>query len=98
MEAKKFLKKLGFERATFGLVLQSIRIRDDLTQVEMAKILGISKAKLCGLEKGRRNVSLLKAVEYAKALGDSTDYFLKVVIEDNLHEAGLKRKVELKSA
>jgi len=98
MEAKKFLKSLGLGRVTFGSVLRSIRVRDDLTQVELAKILGISKAKLCDLEKGRRQVSLLKAIEFAKALKDSPDYFVKVVIDDQLHEAGLNLEVELKSA
>jgi transcriptional regulator with XRE-family HTH domain len=98
MEAKKFLKSLGLGRTTFGSVLRNIRFRDDLTQVEMANILGISKAKLCDLEKGRRQVSLLKAIEFAKALKDSPDYFVKVIIDDQLHEAGLKFEVELKSA
>jgi transcriptional regulator with XRE-family HTH domain len=98
MEAKKFLKSLGLERLNFGMLLRSIRTRNDLTQVQMAKILGISKAKLCDLEKGRRQVSLLKAIEFAKALEDSPDYFVKVIIEDQLHEAGLDLSVELKSA
>lgn len=98
MEAKKFLKSLGLGRVTFGIVLRSIRTRDDLTQVQMAKMLGISKAKLCDFEKGRRQVSLLKAIEFAKALEDSPDYFVKVVLDDQLHEAGLDLRVELKSA
>ncbi len=98
MEAKKFLKSIGFGRVTFGSVLRSIRTRDDLTQVQMAKILGISKAKLCDLERGRRQVSLVRAIEFAKKLEDSPDYFVKVIIDDQLHEAGLKLRVELKSA
>ena len=98
MEAKKFLKSMGLERITFGDLLRSIRMRDDLTQVEMAEILGISKAKLCDLEKGRRHVSLLKAVEFAEALEDSPEYFIKVLIDDELFEAGLELEVELKSA
>ena len=92
------MKELGISRMTFGALLHSIRIRDDLSQIEMAKTLGISKAKLCDIEKGRRHVSLRKALEFADKLGDSPDYFVKVIIDEQLDDAGLTYECELKSA
>ncbi len=98
MKAKTLFKKLGVSRISFGNLLRSIRTRDGISQVDMAETLGISRAKLCDIEKGRRNVSIERAVEFADKLDDSADYFVKVLIDDLLSEAGLDYECELKSA
>ena len=42
---------------TFGMAVESLRIRDDFSQAALAKKLGISRQYLCDVEKGRRLVS-----------------------------------------
>jgi transcriptional regulator with XRE-family HTH domain len=83
---------------SFGELLRSVRTRDGLSQVAMAEVLGISKAKLCDLEKGRRHVSIPRAAEFARKLGDSEEYFIKVLINEQLNEANLGLECEIKSA
>ena len=49
-------KKIG--PITFGGFLRSARTMKDMSQVEMAAFLGISKSTLCDIEKGRQLVSI----------------------------------------
>ena len=43
---------------TFGDFIKNHRLGEELTQVEFAKFLGISKQRLCDIEKNRTNISL----------------------------------------
>ena len=48
-------KKFG--PMTVGLFVRAFRETDDLSQVEFAEQLGLSRANLCDIEKGRKLVS-----------------------------------------
>lgn len=48
--ARKYLEKLRGEPLTFGRMIKSMRQCDELTQVELAEKMGISKAYLCDIE------------------------------------------------
>ena len=63
---KSLLTTLGPE--SFGGFLRGARASQDLTQVEMAKKLKISKSTLCDIEKGRQHVSPSLASKIAKKL------------------------------
>lgn len=91
-----FEKNYGpFSFATFML---GIRTALDLTQVEMAKKLGLSKAALCEIEKGRTHVSPKAAVHYAKKAGFSETLALEACFQDQLRKAKIKKRVKIESA
>lgn len=89
-------KRLG--KLTVGEFLKAWRISEDLSQKEFSKIIHISPANLCDIEKGRKAVSPEKAEEIAELLGYSKAVLVKLALEDQLASAGLKYKIEVKYA
>ena len=73
---------------TLGGTLEAIRLCDEISQVEFAKTLGMSKSYLCDLEKGRKRASAEKAKKYAEILGYSTNLFIKLSLQDQLNFMG----------
>ena len=55
----------------FGKKLREVRLKKDLSQGDVARILGVHRSYVSGLERGRRNPSLLTIQKVAKALGVS---------------------------
>jgi transcriptional regulator with XRE-family HTH domain len=97
-DAIRFLEGITGGPLTFGKLLEAIRLGEEVSQVQFAKKLGISKAHLCDLEKGRRSVSPGRAAKFAKALAHSPERFVKLCVQDQLDEAGLKLRVEIEAA
>ena len=60
----------------FGKKLREARLKKNLSQGDVARILGVHRTYISGLERGRRNPSLLTVQKLAKAL--------RVPIEDLL--------------
>jgi DNA-binding XRE family transcriptional regulator len=91
-----------FEKAyghfSFATFMLGIRTTLDLSQVEMAKKLGISKAALCEVEKGRSLVSPETAVRYAKKAGFSVSLALQACFQDQLRKANIKKRVRIEDA
>lgn len=52
----------------FGKKLREARLKKNLSQGDVAKILGVHRTYISGLERGRRNPSLLTVQKIAKAL------------------------------
>ena len=96
--AVKFLEGLRGGPLTFGRMIESFRKCDEVTQERLAHKMGISKAHLCDIEKGRRMVSPSRAAKFARVMGYMIEQFVAVAIEDQLRKAGLKMKVLLKAA
>ena len=61
----------------FGKKLRSVRLKKKLSQGDIARILGVHRSYISGLERGRRNPSLVTVHKVAKALGVSADELLK---------------------
>ncbi len=97
-DAIKLLEGLRGGPFTFGLMIESFRKCDEVTQEQLAHKMGISKAHLCDIEKGRRMVSPERAAKFARVMGYMMEQFVAVAIEDQLRKAGLKMKVLLKAA
>lgn len=55
----------------FGKKLREARLKKKLSQGDMAKILDVHRTYISGLERGRRNPSLLTVQKVAKALNIS---------------------------
>lgn len=83
---------------TFSTFMLGVRTTLGLTQVKMAKKLGISKAALCEIEKGRTLVSAQAAVRYAKKAGFSVTVALEACLQDQLRKANIKKRVRIEDA
>ena len=75
-----------FGKLTFAEVLLAHRLSEELTQIEMAEKLGISKQSLCDLEKGRKIPSATRASKIAKILGMLPESFVQLALQDQLRE------------
>lgn len=95
---KKFLNQPMGKPMSFGITVESLRISAGLSQVAFAKKLGISRANLCDIEKGRRPATIERAVKIAKTLGQPTEVFVKLALQSQVDEAGIHFQVELKAS
>lgn len=96
--SRQFLQRLRGGPLTFGRMIESLRICDEIPQAELARKMGISRAQLCDIEKGRRPVSPERAAKFATVMGYSVSQFVSVALEDQLRKAGLKLRIDLKAA
>lgn len=78
---------------TFGRFLRGARTAQDRTQVAMAKLLGLSRSTLCGLEKGRQLVSPQLAARIARKCGLSEVVAVETALMDQLRRARLAMSV-----
>ena len=67
--------------ATIKTRIKELRARHDLTQDELAEIVGVTRQTMLYLEKGKYNPSLILAHKVAKALKSSIQEVF--IIEDN---------------
>ena len=83
---------------TFARLLKSHREGEDLSQVEMAKRLGISRQSLNDLESGRKIPSIRRAINIAKTIGLLEDLMVQLVLQDQVNKENIKMRVTVKSA
>ena len=99
IDAKKILNKMrGGKPIKFGQMLASLRYCDEVSQVWLAKKIGVSPGLICDIEKGRRNATVKQASKIAKAMGYSETVMVKYVLDDQLREAKLKLQAKLEAA
>ena len=96
--AIKELEKIRKAPLGFKDLLRSIRTTEEISQVELAELVGTSKAKICDFEKGRRVPSLELGAKLAKALGHSEALFVSKLIEEQIKDAKLKLKIRVEAA
>ena len=53
----------------FGKKLKELRLKKNLSQGDVSRILGVHRTYISGLERGARNPSLLTIQKVARALG-----------------------------
>ena len=94
-KARSFLEKTIGNKFTIGELLNSIRLGDEMTQKEFAKLLGISKSHLCDIEKGRKALSAERAYNFAVILGYSEKQFVKLSLQHILDSSGIEFKVDV---
>jgi transcriptional regulator with XRE-family HTH domain len=73
----------------FGDYIVSYRLCHELSQTALAQILGISKQRLCDIEKNRGNIGIQLAQGMADRLGLSKDKLVKLAIRDRIEKEGL---------
>jgi len=92
IKAKKAIRAIT-GNISFGEMLLSYREAQEISQVEMAEKLHISKQDLCNIERGRKHVSVERAVSFANSLGMPPRTFAKYALQDQLEKAGLEGEV-----
>jgi antitoxin HigA-1 len=93
--ATDVLERLTGGPLTFGEMISSIRLCDEYSQVEFAKLLGISKSHLCDIEKGRKSVSPRRAIRWAQVLGYPEKQFVRLSLQQMLDEANIEMEVKV---
>ncbi len=83
---------------TFGGLVHSLRMSDEITQVELAKRVGVSKQFLSDVEHNRKDVGIAFAKKISDALGYSIEPLIELLIRDQLRRQHLNYIVELKNA
>ena len=82
---------------TFARVLKSHRLCEELTQVEMAKILKISKQGLNDLERGRKIPSIRRAIKIARKIGVLESLMVELVLQDQVRKENLNLIVTIRT-
>jgi transcriptional regulator with XRE-family HTH domain len=83
---------------TFGGMLASTRLSEELTLARFAKKLAISVSHLNDIEKGRKVVSPERAARFARVLGYSEKQYVRLALQDLVRQSGLKFTVDLRAA
>jgi len=96
-EAMKFLEKLA-GTLTLPSLLIAIRQGEEMSQVEFAELLGVSRQYLCDIEHGRRTISPKTASLFAKKLRYSTKQFVRLCLQDLVNREGLRLKIDVQDA
>ena len=73
----------------FGLILKSLRIRDDMSQAQLAQKLGLTKSVISAYETGTRQPSYDVLIHIAGIFDVSTDYLLEVEHKREIDFSGL---------
>jgi ribosome-binding protein aMBF1 (putative translation factor) len=68
LSSEKVFKELDLEFGRAGAVLQGARLKEELTQVELAEMLNISQTDLSKMEHGKRTIGKKMAHRLAEAL------------------------------
>jgi putative transcriptional regulator len=100
MSTKYGLKELEkeFGTLTFGRLLRSHRLGEEMSQVQMAKLLKMSKQSLNDLESGRTLPSIARAAEIAKKIGLMEATLVELAIQDQIHRVKLNLHVTIEGS
>jgi transcriptional regulator with XRE-family HTH domain len=93
----KDIEKITGSKLTLGKLIWAIRQADEISQVDFADKLDITRQHLCDIEHGRKSVSPKLAAKYAKILGYSEEQFIRLSIQDLLDRDGLNVQIEIVS-
>jgi transcriptional regulator with XRE-family HTH domain len=93
-EAAAFLEKL-VGPLTLGRFLEAIREGEGWSQEAMGRRLGVSRAHICDIEKGRRTVSPERAARFAKILGYSEEQMVELALQAEVDAAKLHLQVSV---
>lgn len=97
-KTERLLEKLSGGPLTIGKVLRAMRLGEEQTQAEFARLLKISRSHLNDIEKGNKAVSPERAARFAKILKHSEVFFVEIALQSALDQAGLKLKVAVRAS
>jgi transcriptional regulator with XRE-family HTH domain len=85
-------------KMTFGSLVRSLRVSDGISQVDLAKKMGVSKQFLSDVEHNRKEVGIGFAKKISSILGYSIEPLLELLIRDQLRRQNLNYVVQIKKA
>lgn len=85
-------------KLTVGEFIHTWRQSEEMTLKEFGKLIDMSVANLCDIEKGRKGVGPEKAEYIAEVIGVPPALLVRLSIEETLSSAGLKYIVEIRPA
>lgn len=91
----KSIAKVTGAKLTLGKLIWAIRHSDDISQVDFATRLNITRQHLCDIERERKFVSPKLAAQYAEILGYPTEQFIRLSLQDLVDRGGLNVQVEI---
>jgi transcriptional regulator with XRE-family HTH domain len=94
----KQLEKIAGESFSFAVLVKGFRTREDLTQDELAKKLGVTKSYISNLENKRDQVTLEQAIKFAAKLGEPIEVWAQVALQDMVTRAGIEAVVDLRKS
>lgn len=80
---------------TFGQRLKELRVEKKITQEQLGKIIGVTKASISGYETGTREPDQESTKKLAKLFDVSTDYILGVTNKKHYYDLTEKEKIDL---
>lgn len=95
LKTLKSMEKLTGGKLTLGKLICAIRQADEISQVEFAHKLKITKQHLCDIEHNRKTIGPKLAAKYAAILGYSKEQFIRLALQDLVDRAGLNVQVEI---
>lgn len=87
-----------WENMTFGGLIRSLRKSDEISQIDLARKLGVTKQFLSDVELNRKEVGIAFAKKLASSLGYSIEPLLELLIRQQLKRHRLNYIVEIKKA
>jgi DNA-binding XRE family transcriptional regulator len=81
------------KQLSLGQFLKAHRQGEELSQVEFAKLLGVSRQRMCDLEANRSNVSIKFCKELAAKLNLPPEWIVKIALQHQLDQAGVNLKI-----
>ena len=85
--AKAVLEKM-YGPLTFADMITSLREAEEWSQAAMAKVLGVTRSHIAHMEAGKP-IAPKTAARYAQILGHSEASFVRLVLQDELRNAGI---------
>lgn len=95
LSAREALKDIL--KCSFGEFVKDIRECDEISQVELAKRMHVSRQFIHAIEKDKANVSLEMAVKIARSLGYPYEAFVEILLNSMLKKSGIQKVVHLES-
>ena len=77
---------------TIGMLIRAYRTANEISQQELAFTLGVTKGYISNIETDKKDISLSKALEICKALGEVKEVYARAWFEEQARNAGLDIK------
>ena len=78
---------------SFGDFLKSHRLGEEMSQIDFAAFLNLSKQRLSDLENNKGNVSIKLCKELAAKIGVPAEWLAALALQDMINKEGLNLKV-----
>ncbi len=94
MTTKSLIKLINEidKEESLGKTLKSIRLGEEMSLKDFAKVLNISISYLSDLEHSRKYASAKKAYEYAEKLGYPVTEFVRLALQDEANQIMIRKE------